>query len=91
MRLTRIKEVLEEQGKSAKWLANEIGITEASMSAINNGAWPREKTILAISKALNVDIRDLFHPTKEAKEVRETLFKKDKNGNYVPVVDIIER
>jgi hypothetical protein len=58
----RIKAVLAEKQLSGKWLANEIGRTENTVSR-----WCSNKVqpFLEIAKALKVDVRDLLRSTEE--------------------------
>ena len=58
----RIKAVLAEKQLSDKWLANEIGRTENTVSR-----WCSNKVqpFLEIAKALKVDVRDLLSSTEE--------------------------
>jgi transcriptional regulator with XRE-family HTH domain len=66
MSVLRLKEVLKEKEMSGKKLAEIVGITETSLSRIINGdQQPRFDLLLKIAQTLNVDIRELFHPTKE--------------------------
>ena len=57
----RIKETIKEKGKTAVWLASEIGIAQPSMSNIvNNKVAPSLETLDKIATALEVPITDLF-------------------------------
>ena len=60
--INRIKAVLAEKQLSGKWLANEIGRTENTVSR-----WCSNKVqpFLEIAKALKVDVRDLLRSTEE--------------------------
>ena len=64
--INRIKAVLAEKQLSGKWLANEIGRTENTVSR-----WSpyHEKTslesLLEIAEVLKVDIRDLLRSSEE--------------------------
>ena len=61
MKLNRIKDVLDEKGISQTWLAKQVG---KSFSTINSYACnryqPYLETLLAISKILQVDLKDLI-------------------------------
>lgn len=61
MKLNRIKDVLDEKGISQTWLAKQVG---KSFSTINSYACnryqPDLETLLAISKILQVDLKDLI-------------------------------
>jgi len=57
----RIKDVLKEKGKTAVWLASEIGIAQPSMSNIVNGKTnPSLETLDKIASSLEVHITELF-------------------------------
>lgn len=65
MEILRLKDVLKEKGITGKELALRVGITENALSMIINGKrQPRFELLIAIAKTLDVDIRDLFEPTK---------------------------
>ena len=56
-----IKEALKSNGKTAVWLAGEIGITQPNMSNIVSGkSNPSLDTLEKIATALNVPISELF-------------------------------
>lgn len=64
-RINRIKEVLVIQGKSQVWLAEELGKSTTSMTAIcNNKSQPHLKDLKKIAEILDVDIRELLVSTK---------------------------
>ena len=78
-----MKELLKEKGVSGKSLAESVQITETSMSRIINGdQQPRFDLLVNIANTLDVDIRDLFYPTKEEANPTEALQK---------VIDELER
>jgi DNA-binding XRE family transcriptional regulator len=63
--INRIKAVLAEQGKTNKWLAEQLGKNETTVSRwCTNEVQPSMDTFLAIAKLLNVDIKDLINSTK---------------------------
>lgn len=66
MKLNRIKDILEQKGISQTWLAKQVG---KSFSTINSYACNRHQpdleTLLAISKILQVDLKDLITDEKE--------------------------
>lgn len=65
MEILRLKEILKEKGTTGKDLAAQVGVTENALSMIINGKrQPRFELLINISKALDVDIRELFEPTK---------------------------
>ena len=62
----RIKAVLAEKQLSGKWLANEIGRTENTVSRwYSNKVQPFLENLLEIAKVLKVDVRDLLRSTEE--------------------------
>ncbi len=82
--ILRLKEILKEKGVTGKELADMIGVTPASISNIIQGnSFPKPETLLNIANALNVDIRDLFEPTKST--FKRPLFIKDDNGVFLEV------
>ncbi|MCR4800374.1 MAG: helix-turn-helix domain-containing protein [Bacteroidales bacterium] len=59
--MLRVKELLKERGLTAKELAKQLGIAEASLSMqIKNGANPTLSSLEKIAKALDVPVYDLF-------------------------------
>ncbi|RJE75228.1 helix-turn-helix transcriptional regulator [Reichenbachiella sp. MSK19-1] len=63
--MNRIKEVLEEQGRSQKWLANQISKSYNMVNAyVQNRQQPRLETLSEIAQILDVDIKDLIISTK---------------------------
>ena len=61
MKLNRIKDILDQKGISQTWLAKQVG---KSFSTINSYACnryqPDLETLLAISKILQVNLKDLI-------------------------------
>lgn len=56
-----ITERLRLMGKSQKWLASEIGMTECTLSRyVNNTREPRKETLFKIARALNVTTDELL-------------------------------
>lgn len=63
-RINRVKEVLVIQGKSQKWLAEQMGISTTAMTAIcNNKSQPHLKDLKRMAEILEVDIRELLVST----------------------------
>ena len=59
--INRIKMVLFEKKKTARWLAGEMGVTPSTVSKwCTNSSQPDLATILKIADLLEVDIRELF-------------------------------
>ena len=70
--MLKIKEVIKNKGYSVTSLAEKIGMTQVSLSRIINGN-PTVETLKKIANALDVDIRELFNPTKLQKTPQEIL------------------
>jgi len=86
MEVLRLKEILKEKGMSGKELAQKVEVSENTISFIATGkTQPRFELLLQIAEALNVDIRDLFNPTKHIET--ETIYV-NRNGNYVPIGEL---
>ena len=67
--LNRIKVVLIEQQKTGKWLSEQIGKDPATVSKwCTNTMQPNLETLVAIAKALDVDVKDLLWSIKNRKE-----------------------
>lgn len=63
-RINRIKEVLVIQGKSQRWLAEEMGISTTAMTNIcTNKSQPHLKDLKRMAAILEVDIRELLVST----------------------------
>ncbi len=61
--LNRLKVVLVEHGKTGKWLAEQLGKSNCTVSKwCSNTVQPDLQTLDKISKLLNVDKRDLLTP-----------------------------
>ncbi|WP_417873879.1 helix-turn-helix transcriptional regulator [Xanthomarina gelatinilytica] len=83
MEVLRLKELLKEKGISGKDLAAQVGVAENTISFIVTGkTQPRFELLTKIAEALEVDIRDLFIPTKG--DTLETIYIL-KDGQYTPV------
>lgn len=67
MQKNRIKVVLVEQQKTSRWLAEEIGKSEVTVSRwVSNKTQPSLDQLIAIARLLDVDVRDLITTTKTA-------------------------
>ncbi|WBV60266.1 helix-turn-helix transcriptional regulator [Chryseobacterium camelliae] len=84
MEILRVKEILNEKGWRNKDLADKIGTSENSVSAIVTGKkFPKPETLVKIADVLDIDIRELFNPSKSV-DLQE-IFTKDENGNLKSV------
>ena len=64
--LNRLKVVLVEQHKTAKWLAEQMEKAPATISKwCTNAAQPGFETLYQIAECLEVDVKDLLVSTKE--------------------------
>ena len=64
--LNRIRVVLAEQNKKNKWLADELGKNQATVSQwCNNARQPSVETLFDIAEVLNVNVRRLLVSTKD--------------------------
>ncbi|MCE7058776.1 helix-turn-helix transcriptional regulator [Dyadobacter sp. CY343] len=64
-KFNRIKIVLTEKDKSAKWLAEAIDKDKSTVSRwCTNDMQPTIETFYEIAKLLDVDVRELFVPSK---------------------------
>ena len=64
--MNRIKEVLEEQGRSQKWLAMKLGKSYNMVNAyVCNRQQPRLETLNKIAEILDVDVTILIVSNKK--------------------------
>ena len=62
----RIKVVLAEQRRTNKWLAEELGKDQATVSKwCTNSCQPGIEQLFKIAEVLNVDVKDLLWSTQE--------------------------
>ena len=62
----KIKTVLVEKDKTAKWLAEKLKKDKSTVSRwCTNDMQPTIETFYQIAKLLDVDVRDLFVPNKK--------------------------
>ncbi|MES2515192.1 MAG: helix-turn-helix transcriptional regulator [Bacteroidota bacterium] len=65
MAVLRIKEIMLQKGISRLDLANQVEVTETTISNIcTEKFYPKVELLLKLSEALDVDVRELFIPTK---------------------------
>jgi transcriptional regulator with XRE-family HTH domain len=83
MEVLRLKELMNQKGISREELANKVGVSMTTISNINSEKnLPTISLLLQIAEALDVDIREMFVPTKgtnvlqsEVNQVKELLEK----------------
>ena len=67
--LNRLKVVLVEKKRTGTWLAGQLGVTPVTVSKwCSNTVQPDLNTLDKIAKLLEVDAKDLLHPTDFIKE-----------------------
>lgn len=60
-RINRLKIVLIEQNRTGKWLAEQLGKNEATISRwCSNSAQPSLEMLIRIASILNIDPRELI-------------------------------
>lgn len=65
IKMNRIKDVLQEQGRTQTWLAEKINKSYVIVTNYcNNNSQPSISVLREIAKALDVDVRELLIPTK---------------------------
>tara|TARA_R110000868_G_scaffold51049_2_gene162351 strand:- start:1054 stop:1269 length:216 start_codon:yes stop_codon:yes gene_type:complete len=65
--INRIKVALAETRRKNKWLAEQIGKDESTISQwCTNARQPSLENLLRIANVLDIDIRELLNSTKEA-------------------------
>lgn len=64
-KINRIKVALVENGKTGKWLAEQVGKNEATVSRwCSNKMQPSLDTLVRISELLDIDVKDLIISNK---------------------------
>ena len=68
--LNRIKVVLVEQHKTSKWLAEQLGKGEATISKwCTNRSQPSLETLVEIARVLRVDVKELLQSTVQESDM----------------------
>ena len=87
MKILRLKEILQSKGVTGRSLAQTLGVTEATMSNLVKGeALPRKDLLIRLAAELDIDVRDLFVPTKETNT--RPLYVKDDDGTLKHVGEL---
>lgn len=64
-KMNRIKDVLQKQGRTQTWLADQIDKSYVVVTNYcNNNTQPSISILREIAKVLDVDVRELLVPTK---------------------------
>ena len=64
--INRIKVVLVENKRTNKWLADQMGKDQATISKwCTNAAQPSLETLVEIAKIIGVDVRELMMPSEK--------------------------
>ena len=65
MTINRIKIVLVEKQRTSKWLAEQLGKSENTVSRwCSNKVQPSLESLVEIARILDIEIRELLVPTK---------------------------
>ncbi|WP_291911629.1 helix-turn-helix transcriptional regulator [Chitinophaga sp. CB10] len=65
MKINRLKIVLAENDKTNKWLAEQLGKSEVTVSRwVTNEVQPSLETMTQIAQLLKIDIKELLNSTK---------------------------
>lgn len=65
MKINRLKVILAEKSKTNKWLAEQLGKSDVTISRwVTNEIQPSMETFLEIAKLLDVDVKELLNSTK---------------------------
>lgn len=65
--INRIKVVLVDKGKTNRWLAEQLGVAQTTVSKwCTNASQPPMGTFLKIAELLDVEITDLLRIEKKA-------------------------
>lgn len=66
--INRIKVVLVEKQRTSKWLAEQLGKSENTISKwCSNKVQPSLETLVQIAVILDLDVRELIVSTKESR------------------------
>ena len=64
--LNRIKAVLADKQKTSKWLAEQLGKSETTMSRwASNKIQPSLEQLFEIANVLDIDVKELIKASKE--------------------------
>ena len=64
--INRLKIVLAEKKRTNKWLAEQLGKDQATVSKwCTNTSQPSLEILLQIARILEIDVKDLLHSSKD--------------------------
>ena len=76
MGILRLKELMSQRGMSREDLASKVGVSMTTISNINSEKnLPTIHLLLQIAEALDVDVREMFVPTKGSIVVQSDINK----------------
>lgn len=59
--MTNLKRIIDEKGVQQRWLAEQVGVTEVSMSRYVSGdRIPKAPMAIRMADALGVDVKELY-------------------------------
>ena len=81
--LNRLRVVIAEKNLSNKWLSEQLGIGQPTISKwVTNSAQPNLEQLIKLSKILEVDINDLIRPEQVVIEKKEESQPEELQENY---------
>ena len=64
--MNRIKEVLEDQGRTQRWLAHKLGKSYNIVNSyVQNRQQPRLEVLMKIANLLDIDVKELIISNKQ--------------------------
>jgi putative transcriptional regulator len=68
--LNRLRIVLAEQNKTNRWLAEQLSVTEGTVSKwVTNSHQPPLETLYKVSRIFEIDLHDLIESTLPKKRI----------------------
>ncbi|AZA82196.1 transcriptional regulator [Chryseobacterium lactis] len=82
MKLLRLKDIINERNLKGEDVAKDLGITTTTLSNLNQGnTFPKADMLVKLAEYFDIDIRELFYPTKPENNLQE-LFIKQEDGIF---------
>ncbi len=70
--LNRLKVIIAEKNLTNKWLSEQLGVGQATISKwVQNNAQPNLEMLIRLSKILKVDINELIRPDEVRINIEE--------------------